>query len=152
MSTKSKGTKRKPIPVENLLYARHITFLYIILYNSHNNPVKVSLLSFYRQMGIWKVTNVYTFKQLINSEEARHCRFQSSFHNTCFSEILRKTSKLRLGHSLGSAKHFTTPSSLPISSCFSSVPITSSFQHQLNPPSCSQLAEVDGLLKETFQE
>lgn len=40
MSVKSKGTNRKPIPVENLLHTRYFAFLYTDLHNFYNNPVK----------------------------------------------------------------------------------------------------------------
>ena len=54
-----------------------------------------------------KLTNSYKFKKLVSSAETKHCRFQSSFHNTCVSETLEKTSELRLGHGVGKAFYYT---------------------------------------------
>lgn len=72
----------------------------------------------------------------MNSEEARHCRFQNSFHNTYFSEILRKTKDLAICLARRSILL------LSLASLF----------HLAFPQFLSQAPEVDGLSEETFQE
>lgn len=92
-----------------------------------------------------KVTNSYRVTQLGSSEEVRHRRFQSPFHNTCFSEILGKTSELGLGHWLGKAFYYSLSPPyfilLSLSSSYRQL-LAHDFRKHKTPLPTNQLAEV----------